>query len=456
MIGRCSHYYRASFFCATHLNNLSTCSLKKSVCVYDDEDCFDFLPWLRRKSGCDISSFLSIGNSSTYGRCLFASKCIYTGDSILKVPYSVQLSPDNLPPQIKSSLENEVSDNAKLAIVILVEQKLGQDSEWAPYISCLPRLGNLNSTIFWSNDDLEMIGESSLYQETIKQKTQIEEDFLAIEPALQQFPSLFQEVTLKEFKHAYGLVSSRAWTSTNGVSMIPFADFLNHDGISEADVLCDEAKQLSEVIADRDYAPGDQVMIRYGKFSNRTLLLDFGFTLATNVYDQVQIELDIPHHDPLRTMKMDLLCRHSTPVLEDDDAFNSCGNSFVIKQVKSGSKKGRGIPQSLRALARVICSTSSQELGDLAMEAAKIDGRLARQPLQNKNIELQAHQFLLSRINQLIERYDAAMKSLAVPSSLCMSNKVSLRRKLAQDLLNSELRVLKTAGAWLKNYCDTL
>lgn len=28
---------------------------------------------------------------------------------------------------------------------------------------------------------------------------------------------------------------------------IPFADFLNHDGISEADVLCDEAKQLSEV-----------------------------------------------------------------------------------------------------------------------------------------------------------------------------------------------------------------
>ncbi|XP_074358475.1 fructose-bisphosphate aldolase-lysine N-methyltransferase, chloroplastic isoform X2 [Apium graveolens] len=452
MISRCSNYNRARLFCATNLK-FSTCSVKKTVCVYD-EDCLDFLPWLRRKSGAHISSFLSIGNSSTYGRYLFASKCIYTGDSILKVPCSVQLSPDNLPPQIKLVLGNEVSDNAKLAIVILVEQKLGQDSEWAPYISRLPRLGNLNSTIFWSNDDLEMIEESSLYQETIKQKTQIEEDFLAIKPALQHFPSLVQEVTLKEFKHAYGLVSSRAWTSTKGVSMIPFADFLNHDGISEADVLCDEAKQLSEVIADRNYAPGDQVMIRYGKYSNQTLLLDFGFTLATNVYDQ--IELDIPHHDPLRTMKMDLLCRHCTPVLEDDNAFSSCGNSFVIKHVKSGSRKGRGIPQSLRAFARVICSTSSQELGDLAMEAAKIDGRLARQPLQNKKVELQAHQFLLSRLNQLIERYDAAMKALAIRSSLRMSNKVSLRRKLAQDLLNGELRVLKSAGAWLKNYCDTL
>lgn len=40
--------------------------------------------------------------------------------------------------------------------------------------------GNLQ--IFWSNDDLDMIEESSLYQETIKQKTQIEEDFLEIKP----------------------------------------------------------------------------------------------------------------------------------------------------------------------------------------------------------------------------------------------------------------------------------
>ncbi|XP_063942592.1 fructose-bisphosphate aldolase-lysine N-methyltransferase, chloroplastic isoform X4 [Daucus carota subsp. sativus] len=330
------------------------------------------------------------------------------------------------------------------------------DSEWAPYISRLPRLGELNSTIFWSNDDLEMIEKSSIYEETIRHNIQIEEDFLALKPALQHFPSFFQEVTLKEFRHAYGLVSSRAWTSMKGVSMIPFADFLNHDGISEADVLCDETKQLSEVIADRDYAPGDQVMIRYGKFSNRTLLLDFGFTLADNVYEQVQIKLDIPHHDPLRSMKMDLLCQHSTPVLEDDNAFSSCGNSFMIKQVKLGSRKGRGIPQALRAFARVICSTSSQELSDLAIEAAKTDGRLARQPLQDKDKELQAHQFLLSRINQLIENHDVAMESLAVPSSPCMSNKHSLRRKLARDLLNGELVVLKSAGAWLKNYCDSL
>lgn len=45
--------------------------------------------------------------------------------------------------------------------------------------------GNLQ--IFWSNDDLDMIEESSLYQETIKQKTQIEEDFLEIKPVSKFF-----------------------------------------------------------------------------------------------------------------------------------------------------------------------------------------------------------------------------------------------------------------------------
>ncbi|VFQ62894.1 unnamed protein product [Cuscuta campestris] len=67
-------------------------------------------------------------------------------------------------------------------------------------------------------------------------------------------------------------------------------DFLNHDGLSDSLVLNDDGKQLSEVIADRDYAPGAQVLIRYGKFSNATLLLDFGFTLSYNTHDQVRIQ----------------------------------------------------------------------------------------------------------------------------------------------------------------------
>ncbi|XP_070678444.1 uncharacterized protein [Malus domestica] len=417
----------------------------------------DFLPWLKRKAGADISSALSIGKSA-YGTSLFASKSITAGDCVLKVPYSVQLASDNLVPELKDLLSDEVGDAAKLAAVVLLEQRMGNDSGWAPYIRRLPCPEEMHCTIFWSDDELELIRQSSVYQETINQRSQIEKEFLAIRmayfQALKNFPEMFKSITYKDFMHTYGLVTSRAWGSTKGYSLIPFADFLNHDGTSESIVLSDDDKQFSEVIADRSYAPGEQVLIRYGKFSNATLLLDFGFTHSYNIHDQVQIQGNIPHDDVLREMKWELLKRHHRPISNDVNCFDSSMDSFTIKEVRSGSGKGKGIPQSLRAFARVLCCTSPQELSDLAKEAAEHDGRLARRPLTNSSREIKAHQMLVSKLTRLAEDYDASIMSLGLVSSPITCGRLHIRRQMARDLLNGELRILKSASAWLRNYCD--
>ncbi|XP_021295626.1 uncharacterized protein LOC110425135 isoform X6 [Herrania umbratica] len=345
-----------------------------------DEECEEFLPWLERKAGVEISSVLSIGKSA-YGRSLFASEIIRTGDCISKVPYSV-------------------------------------DSEWASYISCLPQHGEIHSTV------------------------------------LEQFPEIFESITLKDFMRAYFLVTSRAWESTKGLSLIPFTDFMNHDGVSDSIVLFDEDKKLSEVIADRNYVPGQEVLINYGNFPNATLPLDFGFTLPYNIHDQVQIHFNIPYHDCLREMKLELLQQHSTPKLKD--AINCSEDTFLIKEVRSPRGKGKGLPQSLRAFARVLCCTAPEELSDLAMEAAQMDGRLARQPLKDSRRELLAHEMLLSHITHLMQKYDVAIKSLAPANFPSMSKKFALRRQMAHDLLTGELRVLNSASAWLNNYCAAL
>ncbi|XP_041011953.1 uncharacterized protein LOC121255599 isoform X4 [Juglans microcarpa x Juglans regia] len=357
-----------------------------------DEDSDDFLRWLEQKAGSQISSVLSIGKSA-YGRSLFASKTIQTGDCILKVPYSVQVTPAHLLPEIKSLLGNEVGNIAKLAIVILVEQKFGQKSEWAHYVSRLPQPGEMHNM------------------------------------ALQCFPELFGDITHKDFMHACALVGSRAWGSSKGLSL---------------------------VIADRNYHAGEQVLIRYGKFSNATLMLDFGFSLPYNKQDEVQIQFNVPHHDFLREKKIEFLQRHCIPIAKDVNGFNSSVESFTIKEVRSAKGKGKGLPQSLRAFARVLACTTYEELGDLAKEAAQNDGRLARRPLSDRSKEIQAHQMLLSRITQLIEEYNAAIKSLVPISFPPMCETLALRRQMARDLLNGELRILKSASAWLKNYCATL
>ncbi|KAK7357997.1 hypothetical protein VNO80_17296 [Phaseolus coccineus] len=411
----------ASLRWSLHSLHLGFCSLALSKPHQFSANCHEFLPWLERKAASAVSSSLFIGKSS-YGRSLFASKTIQTGDCILKVPYRVQITADNLPPEIKSLIGEQVGDIAKLAIVILTEKKLGQ--------------------VFWNESELEMIRPSSVYQETIDLKSQIEKDFLTIKRVFESVHISFEDFTFKDFMHACTLVlvlfdhfnvelpvGSRAWGSTKGLALI---------------------------IADRGYAPGEQVLIRYGKFSNATLVLDFGFTVPYNIYDQVKIQFDVPKHDPLHDMKLELLHRNIVPHPKDMKDLTYPVNTFIIKEVKSDRGKGKGLPQSIRALARVLSCTTFHELDDLVEEAAQNDGRLARRPLKDITKEIQAHLMLLSVFIQLIEERNETIMSLG--SSYCppFCERLFVRRLVAQDLLFGELRILKSASAWLENYCFSL
>ncbi|KAL6011178.1 hypothetical protein ACLOJK_001622 [Asimina triloba] len=93
-----------------------------------------------------------------------------------------ELTAANILPKISSFSCDEIGSKAQLAVVILAEQKLGKDSEWAPYISCLPQSGELHSTIFWTKDELEMIQNSFVYQETINHKDRLEKEYLKVKP----------------------------------------------------------------------------------------------------------------------------------------------------------------------------------------------------------------------------------------------------------------------------------
>ncbi|KAK1409537.1 hypothetical protein QVD17_36063 [Tagetes erecta] len=369
-----------------------------------DDESSDLLTWLRRKSGAEISSVLSIG-SSNYGRSLFACKPIKAGDVILKVPFRAVLAADNLDPSIHPLLGKNVHGITKLALTILQHQRLGQASEWAPYISCLPRIEDMHSTIFWSVEELQMIKMSSLYEETLRKKAYIEKYFSSIKHVLDRFPEYFE-------------AESRSWTGPRGASML---------------------------IAAKDYAPGDEVLVRYGKLPNPSLLLIFGFVIPHNKYEQAIIEINTPKHDPLLALKMDLWDRHQIQSL-----LRSLELGITLEETSSGDEGG--IPESLRAHARILCCTSRQELRYLAQEAAENDGSLARIPLKNRNKELKAHRLLRLRSIQMIENHHAALESMNH-----LSSGIDTRRmQIARDLLTGELRALESASAWLKNYCETL
>ncbi|CDY40200.1 BnaA09g34820D [Brassica napus] len=420
-----------------------------------DKDCIDFLPWLEQIAGAKLTNSLSIGKSPYGSRALFASKVIHAGDCILKIPFNAQITPDELPTDIRVSLTDKVGNIGKLAALVMIEINAGQNSRWFPYISRLPQLSDMHSTIFWDENEFSMIRCSAVYKETVKQKARIEKEFSLVSQAFKKhLPKAIERPALENFMYAYTLVGSRAWETSRGISLIPFADFMNHDGLSASIVLTDEDNQLSEVTADRDYSPGDEVLIRYGEFSNATLMLDFGFTFPYNTHDEVQIQMDIANDDPLRNMKLGLLQTHYTRSVKDINIFHSSYDTFTIKEVKSAT--GKGIPQSLRAFARLLSCTSPQELNDLSKEAEQNDGRLARLPFKDRSREVEAHKIILAHINSLIVDHSVCIKELGASNFRFESQRLTVRRQMARELIFGELRVLRSAAEWLIHYCTNL
>ncbi|XP_057416407.1 uncharacterized protein LOC130710999 [Lotus japonicus] len=281
----------------------------------------------------------------------------------------------HLPAEIRSLISEEVGNIAKLAIVILIEKKLGQGSEWEPYISCLPEHQELHNTIFWNESELEMIRQSSVYQETINQKSQIEKVFLAIRPISSSSSS-----TPSSF-----LINNRNGLPANLRSPLFYRYWLDFRSSGEK------------------------------RYSSCAVVGNSGILFNIN---------------------------------------HGCRST---REVRSAGRKGKGLPQSLRALARVLSCTATQEVNDLIVEAAKTDGRLARRPLQDINREIQAHLMLSSLFIRLIEERKTTIMSFnsSNSSSLCERLPVVIRL-MARDLLHGKLRVLKSTSTWLENYCSSL
>ncbi|KAL2613202.1 hypothetical protein R1flu_024894 [Riccia fluitans] len=421
----------------------------------------DFLDWLKERGQRDAYASTTVGISA-HGRALFATRPIQAGERVLRVSRDLLITPDKLPAEVTKLLPQDVSEWARLALFLLAEQHKGQDSTWSPYISCLPPLRSIHSTVFWKKEELELVRHSSLHRETVQRKAIIGAEYAAVQPALQKCSHLFgQRIAQADFKHAYATVCSRAWgiEALQTLALVPFVDFFNHESYCQALLSYDEEQGFAEVLADRDYAVGTQVMLSYGRLPNSILALDFGFTLADNPHDQVEVWMGISRRDELRKSKLRLLHAHDMPTFLHADGSDSGGSGFTIRLVKSAIGRGKGIPHALRAFARVMCVDNEQELNEMAAEAVKHDGRLARRPLKDKTREAQAMSLLLARLESMMQQRHSSLLTLRLVET-CRgknagsSSPITVHVQMAGDVVGGEMRVLRSAIAWLRNHCS--
>jgi hypothetical protein len=135
-------------------------------------------------------------------------------------------------------------------------------------------------------------------------------------PALnKQYPDKFplEEFTFERFKFAWNSIQARAfgrrlpWTA-----MVPFADCLNHTNVQTKYDYNVDGNGMFRLFPTgfNHYPKGSEVFNSYGRRANDNLLLDYGFSILDNEWDDVS-DVCTAH----AILVHDLLHRHTRPYI---------------------------------------------------------------------------------------------------------------------------------------------
>ncbi|KAK2434642.1 ribulose-1,5 bisphosphate carboxylase/oxygenase large subunit N-methyltransferase, chloroplastic [Trifolium repens] len=251
------------------------------------------------------------------GLGLVALKDISRNDVVLQVPKRLWINPDAVEASEIGRVCSELQPWLSV-ILFLIRERSRSDSIWKHYFGILPQ--ETDSTIYWSEEELQEIQGTQLLNTTLSVKEYVKNECLKLEkeiilPNKRLFPS---PVTLDDFFWAFGILRSRAFSRLRNENLviIPLADLLNHSArVTTADHAY-EVKgpaglfswdYLFSVRSPLSVKAGEQVYIQYDlNKSNAELALDYGFIEPNADRHAYTLTLGISESDPFFDDKLDV------------------------------------------------------------------------------------------------------------------------------------------------------
>eukprot|EP00466_Bigelowiella_natans_P010044 jgi/Bigna1/142128/aug1.67_g16836 len=162
-------------------------------------------------------------------------------------------------------------------------------------IELYPKLRQFDTVpIFWNREEKSWLKGSTVFAATRKRMQQLKSEYKLVR-YLWNDP----EVSFKKFLFVRLCVGSRCFGLTlekgakSQSACMPIADMPNHDVVPDAGWTFDTSSKAFVMSAKRPLAAGKQVFISYGRKPNCDLLLHYGFCLASNLRDSVQIDVQL-------------------------------------------------------------------------------------------------------------------------------------------------------------------
>mmetsp|Transcript_25834 Transcript_25834/g.40710 ORF Transcript_25834/g.40710 Transcript_25834/m.40710 type:complete len:459 (-) Transcript_25834:160-1536(-) len=295
------------------------------------------------------------------GYGLQATEDLEENEPIVEVPFHLCITTDGAK---RSWLSEIISENKwledsqdELLALFLMAEKDNPESEYAPYLRCLPT--SYDTPLFWTPEERAALAETStvgLLTNLMNQ--QIKKDWTELHAPLAAAHSRLAGLTEEKYRWALATVYSRAFGFVRRGrytrALAPVMCFVNHhpEAATELDDVLeyDEEQGALRMRCGKAYAAGAECLALYGRYSNAKLLYSYGFTLPRNPYRGVDFWLKVPASDPNRQYKQSLL--HSNPL--------TAAQNYDFR----GTLLGDGVSIALMATLRIIHLATQEEFND--------------------------------------------------------------------------------------------
>ncbi|KAI8320925.1 SET domain-containing protein, partial [Martensiomyces pterosporus] len=197
----------------------------------------------------------------------------------------------------------DLSEHQSLAYWVYTEAELGQRSEWHSYISTLPR-DFASVPLFVGAKWVLSRLPHSMRQKIAEQQSRLFNDWTHTCASLSAANS--RPVTSWRLyvwawlavntrcihlgRHSAQTDILRPISGDDSIALAPVLDFLNHSGQADVSVRFDEKQKCFSIRTNRPYAKGQEVFISYGPHDNRFMLAEYGFVLAHNPFQFLELD----------------------------------------------------------------------------------------------------------------------------------------------------------------------
>ncbi|KZF20512.1 SET domain-containing protein [Xylona heveae TC161] len=224
------------------------------------------------------------------GSGIVATRKLSAGEVVAYLPIKALYATKNVSTEVRIQLTG-TTVHGILAASLALEAGL-KTVPYGPWRAVWPSKRDFEESmpIMWSSDAQNLLPPFA--KELLQaQKQKLETDTAE---ALHKFP----KITGDDYTFHWLIVNTRTFyyvppgakkkpPAADCMALCPFTDYFNHSDIG-CPVSFDTIGYT--IRCDRDYAAGDELYISYGNHSNDFLLVEYGFLLQTNTWDELRLD----------------------------------------------------------------------------------------------------------------------------------------------------------------------